>query len=70
MLLLPDFENENVRWNLGVVRDCLCAFATSDMFMDVWIMKEYGNKESWNKLYTIPYIQDRGFKAYTVLCIY
>jgi hypothetical protein len=24
------------------------------MFLDVWIMKEYGNKESWTKLYWVP----------------
>ena len=48
-LLLPDFENGS--WTLGVVRDCLCVFATSDMFWDVWIMKEYGNEKSWTKLY-------------------
>jgi F-box interacting protein len=42
-------------WTLGVVRDCLCIFAQNNkMFLDVWIMKEYGNKESWTKLYWVP----------------
>jgi hypothetical protein len=22
---------------------------------DIWIMKEYGNQESWTKLFTVPY---------------
>jgi F-box interacting protein len=66
-LCLPDFKNENVRWTLGVLRDCLCVFAHSHIHWDVWIMKEYGNKDSWTKLYTFPNLQDRGLQAYTVL---
>ncbi|RHN65467.1 hypothetical protein MtrunA17_Chr3g0080211 [Medicago truncatula] len=30
------------------------------MFWDVWVMKEYGNKDSWTKLYHIPYMRYRG----------
>jgi F-box interacting protein len=37
---------------LGVLRDCLCATTSSD---EIWIMKEYGNQDSWTKLFTIPY---------------
>jgi F-box interacting protein len=69
MLLLPDVENENVQWNLGVVRDCLCLFASTNVFLDVWIMKEYGNQESWTKLYSVPNMQVRGFKARRALYI-
>jgi F-box interacting protein len=50
----PDFGDENDSWELGVLRDCLCVFASSDEYWDVWIMKEYGNEESWTNLYTIP----------------
>lgn len=35
------------------------------MLLDVWIMKEYGNKESWTRLYSVPYMEDRGLRAYT-----
>ncbi|RHN66085.1 putative F-box associated interaction domain-containing protein [Medicago truncatula] len=59
----PDLEKD--LWTLGVVRDCLCTFARSKMLLDVWIMKEYGNKESWIKLYNVPYMEDRGLCAYT-----
>jgi len=41
-------------WTLGVFRDCLCIFARSNMFLDIWIMKEYGNIESWTILYSVP----------------
>jgi F-box interacting protein len=61
----PDLENDADMRTLGVVRDCLCIFASNDMFLDVWIMNEYGNKESWTKLYSVPYIKERGFRIYT-----
>jgi len=57
----PDLVKD--RWTLGVLNDSLCIFASSYMFLDVWIMKEYGNKDSWTKLYNIPYI-DRGSYTY------
>jgi len=59
----PDFGGENNSWDFGVLRDCLCVFASSDEYWDVWIMKEYGNQESWSKLYTIPNLQDWGLDA-------
>jgi len=68
-LWLPDLEHENYSWTLAVLRDCLCVFASSGIYWDVWIMKEYGNKESWTKLYTIPNMQDRGLEAYSALYI-
>ncbi|CAJ2641530.1 F-box/kelch-repeat protein At3g23880-like [Trifolium pratense] len=51
-LLQPDLEKDP--WILGMCQNCLCIFQCRDMFLDVWIMKEYGNKESWTKLYNIP----------------
>uniref|UniRef100_A0A494G8U7 F-box domain-containing protein n=1 Tax=Solanum lycopersicum TaxID=4081 RepID=A0A494G8U7_SOLLC len=68
-LRLPDFDNENNSWDLGVVRDCLCVFASSDEYWDLWIMKEYGNQESWTKLYTIPNLQDQDLEADAALYI-
>jgi len=68
-LSLPDFENENDSWTLGVVRDCLCVFASNEIHWDVWIMTEYGNQESWTKLYTIPSLQDQHFVSATALYI-
>ena len=66
-LLLPNSEN-NLRL-LDVLRDCLCIFASSDLFLDVWIMKEYGKQESWTKLYSVPNMLDRDCKAYKALYI-
>ncbi|GAU33084.1 hypothetical protein TSUD_227430 [Trifolium subterraneum] len=56
----PEWEKGILYLRLGRVRDCLCIFASNKMFLDVWIMKEYGNKESWNKPYHVPYIVERG----------
>ncbi|GAU38064.1 hypothetical protein TSUD_318580 [Trifolium subterraneum] len=50
----PDLEEDYCA--LMIFRDCLCIFASSNMFLDIWIMKEYGIKESWTKLYNIPYV--------------
>jgi F-box interacting protein len=45
-------------WSLGVSRDCLCIFASTERFVDVWILKEYENEESWTKLYRVPHWRD------------
>jgi F-box interacting protein len=59
MLPRPDFEG-GVWIYLGMLRDCLCIFHSSNgWFFDVWIMKEYGNKESWTKLYRLPPVKNR-----------
>ncbi|PNY04259.1 F-box/kelch-repeat protein [Trifolium pratense] len=51
-LLMPDYGEVNVNFlNLCVLRDCLCIISGHD----VWIMKEYGNKESWTKLFNVSY---------------
>jgi hypothetical protein len=49
----------------GVLRDCLCILAHSDTSSDVWLMKEYGNKDSWTKLLCVPYMGDVGSYLYT-----
>ncbi|KEH26647.1 putative F-box domain-containing protein [Medicago truncatula] len=63
-LALPNLEDDCFT-SLGVLRDCLCIITTGDVFLNVWIMKEYGNKESWTKLYSILHMQDRVIRLYT-----
>jgi len=56
-LLLPTTTREG-HVTLGVLKDCLCIFGSSNMSMvDVWIMKEFGNNESWINLYSVPYMR-------------
>ena len=62
-ILLPDCGEADVNLsNLGVLRDWLCMIYGHD----VWVMKEYGNKESWTKLFTVSYMQGPG-KSYTLI---
>ncbi|GAU24914.1 hypothetical protein TSUD_116400 [Trifolium subterraneum] len=57
-VLLPDcgaVDVYNLRLGaLGVLRGCLCMVFRHD----VWVMKEYGSKESWTKLFAINVMQD------------
>lgn len=51
-ILQPDYgEVDAHRLTLAVLRDCLCMISGND----VWLMKEYGKKESWTKLFTVSY---------------
>ncbi|XP_058784571.1 F-box/kelch-repeat protein At3g23880-like [Vicia villosa] len=62
-LSIPDLKKDNC--TLGVIRDCLYIFECNDMFLDVWMMKEYGNNESWTKLYNVRCMKDQVFYSYT-----
>ncbi|RHN65301.1 putative F-box domain-containing protein [Medicago truncatula] len=62
VLLPDDGEVHAYPLVLTVLRDCLCIFSGDD----VWVMKEYGNKESWTKLFTISYMQDPYRPSYDV----
>jgi F-box interacting protein len=55
----PDYGNSKML-NLGVMRDCLCIFQreSDHSSIDVWLMKEYGDKDSWIKLICLPYFGD------------
>jgi len=37
---------------LGVLRDCLCLLRGQE----IWLMKEYGNRDSWTKFATVPHL--------------
>ncbi|XP_061359681.1 F-box/kelch-repeat protein At3g23880-like [Gastrolobium bilobum] len=65
-LLQPDYGGVTVlTLTLGVLRDCLCILSHSDTFSDVWLMKDYGNKESWTKLFSVPYMGNPDSYPYT-----
>jgi len=52
-VLLPNYgELVSSTLHLSVLRNCLILFSGDD----VWVMKEYGNQESWTKLLTISYM--------------
>ncbi|CAK7340339.1 unnamed protein product [Dovyalis caffra] len=50
----PDYGDNVTSLDVGVLGGCLCAFAKFEgVGVDVWVMKEYGVKESWSKVFLI-----------------
>lgn len=67
-LLQPDYGAGAVNLvtkTLSVLRDRMCILAHSYTFFDVWLMEEYGNRETWTKLFRVPYIGNVGHCPYT-----
>jgi len=58
LILHPDYGAERTHFTLGVLRDCLCILAGNgrQMVSDIWLMKEYGKRESWTKLFSVLYM--------------
>uniref|UniRef100_M1B063 Ubiquitin-protein ligase n=1 Tax=Solanum tuberosum TaxID=4113 RepID=M1B063_SOLTU len=55
---LPSYdENEDVVWDLMSSKESLFGFCHSESqgAVDIWVMKEYGIKESWIKFASVPY---------------
>lgn len=56
-ILQPDYGvHQRLRYfSLGVCRDCLWVLAHTTTFLNIWVMKDYGNKDSWTKLFSVPF---------------
>ncbi|CAI9771098.1 unnamed protein product [Fraxinus pennsylvanica] len=67
----PNYGEGDFTSVLGVLGECisvLCNYQKTRA--DVWVLKEYGVKESWTKVISIPYIYDPGKYMYSMpLCI-
>ena len=65
-ILPPDYGEKRVTLKMGVLRDCLCILANHkrQMVSDIWLMKEFGNRESWTKLVTVPYMRYSEYLCY------
>ncbi|XP_030553000.1 F-box protein CPR1-like isoform X1 [Rhodamnia argentea] len=51
----PDVIDNKLDMDVAVLGGCLClSINDNHMGVDVWIMKDYGLKESWAKLFSIP----------------
>jgi hypothetical protein len=46
---------------LGVSNDCLSVLAQNETILDTWVMMDYGNKDSWTKLFTVPFVKFLGY---------
>ncbi|GFZ07084.1 hypothetical protein Acr_19g0000210 [Actinidia rufa] len=55
LLPQPEYEDPNFGLlSLGVLEGCLCVLCSySEVGVDIWVMEEYGVKESWAKLISI-----------------
>jgi F-box interacting protein len=68
-ILQPEYGEQGVKMvrisTLGVLRDCLCILRGRD----IWLMKEYGNRDSWTKFATVPHLGWYNYYLEDVLCI-
>ncbi|XP_058203815.1 F-box/kelch-repeat protein At3g23880-like [Rhododendron vialii] len=56
-VLLPDYRDGHSQLMLHFVSGCLCLVCDYDgICAEVWVMKEYGIRESWTKLVVVPYV--------------
>ncbi|KAL3587306.1 hypothetical protein D5086_014173 [Populus alba] len=61
-VLQPEYKDKNFYIDLGVLRGCLCFLANFlGERVDVWMMKDYGVKESWTKLFSVAQYEVIGF---------
>ncbi|KAL2341217.1 hypothetical protein Fmac_009157 [Flemingia macrophylla] len=57
-VLQPDYGDVAVLdLTLGVLRHRLCVIAHGYDLLDVWLMQDYGNRESWTKLFSFPFLE-------------
>ncbi|XP_019439762.1 PREDICTED: F-box/kelch-repeat protein At3g23880-like [Lupinus angustifolius] len=72
-LLQPDYREVAVlSFNLGVLKNCLSIIVHyEEGSSDIWLMNDYGKKESWTKFLCLPYLGSPNLFPYgRVICIY
>ncbi|KAK4433147.1 F-box/kelch-repeat protein [Sesamum alatum] len=67
----PSYPQGGFKPALGVLDGCLCVLCDyCNNHLDVWLLKEYGVRESWSKVVTVPYPCDVWAGPFsTPLCI-
>ncbi|KAI8556174.1 hypothetical protein RHMOL_Rhmol05G0231300 [Rhododendron molle] len=69
-VLQPNYDRDCcLDYVLGVLSGCLCVLSQYADCADVWVMKDYGIKESWTKLIVIPYLTPTDVAYSAPLCI-
>ncbi|KAL8542057.1 hypothetical protein ACS0TY_003064 [Phlomoides rotata] len=56
-LPLPNL-GDDVRVEVAIIRGSLAVYCEHNVYMDIWVMKEYGTRESWTKVVRIPFFLD------------
>lgn len=65
----PNYEGEDNPFELGVLGGWLCVVDHLKSRSDIWVMKEYGVKESWTKLFVVPNVPGEFFfHSFELLC--
>lgn len=54
----PNLENDDVTVEVKVLNGFLAVCCERNTYMDIWLMKEYGVRESWTKEACIPFFLD------------
>lgn len=50
----PEFSSKDFHMNIGELEGCLCILCNYiQKRVDVWVMKDYGVKESWTKMFSV-----------------
>ncbi|KAL8544501.1 hypothetical protein ACS0TY_004897 [Phlomoides rotata] len=58
---LPSYPKSEFKHKLGVIGGYLSVHINQpNLNLDIWVMKEYGMKESWDKVACVPYNKDFG----------
>ncbi|CAN1337207.1 F-box protein CPR1 [Linum perenne] len=69
----PDYENRDMGYevDVGALEGNLCAICNYDhVRVDLWVMKEYGVKESWTRLFSVQRIRNTTAFAFLRPLIY
>ncbi|XP_058198461.1 F-box protein CPR1-like [Rhododendron vialii] len=54
LVLQPEFSDKNFHINIVELGECLCILCNyREVRVDVWVMKDYGYKESWSKQFCV-----------------
>ncbi|XP_027116778.2 F-box/kelch-repeat protein At3g23880 [Coffea arabica] len=55
----PEYGDGVYDWTFGVLGGCLTVLCDYEWTrVDVWVMKEYGVRDSWSKVVSVPYLDD------------
>ncbi|XP_075487094.1 F-box/kelch-repeat protein At3g23880-like [Primulina tabacum] len=62
----PNYGEREFDSTLGVLGECICVLCNCQCInADLWVLKEYGVKQSWTKVATVPYMDIPGKLLYS-----
>ncbi|TKY53953.1 F-box protein CPR30 [Spatholobus suberectus] len=57
---LPETVNGHFNMEVALLGGCLCVVENRGSQFDVWVMRKYGSRDSWEKLFTLTQSHDVG----------